>query len=178
MADRNFDEEFEYDKQEGHSFTLGGYTFRTPPVAPPGAFLDSGRGLFAAVRFLRRLVLPEDRANLERVLEMSDSSAILLDLAPELLSAAAFVLACEEGDDETARKKALDEMQKLVEQAMQPAEPGPLISAHEVDEAARWLMETTIGRPTTSPSPSGNGDGRTSRGSKVASSKAAKAGKP
>lgn len=169
MAERNFDEEFGYESQEGHSFTLGGHTFHTPPVAPPGAFLEGGRGLVAAVRFLRRVVKPEDRPALERILEMPDTSATLLDLAPSLFDAAASVVAT--ADDEAAHALALGELQALVEKAQEPTERGPLVSAAEVDKAAEWLMEVTLGTSPKEPSPSSNGAARTSPTSKAVSRK-------
>jgi hypothetical protein len=181
LAERNFDEEFAYDEAEGHTFVLGGYTFHTPPVARPGAFLNTGRGLMGAVRFLRAVIVPEDRANLERVLEMSDTSGRLIDLAPDLLSAATLVLAAEEmSDDEesaVARKEAFSRLREVVEQTMEAEEPGPAVSVIELDKVVDWLTEVTIGRPLVSPSSSGNGDERTSNGSKGISRKAARAGK-
>lgn len=170
MAERNFDEEFGYESQEGHSFTLGGHTFRTPPVAPPGAFLEGGRGLVAAVRFLRRVVMPEDRPELERILEMPDTSATLLDLAPSLLDAAANVIAS--ADDEQSHASALAELAVLVDKAQAPSgASGPLVSAREIDEVAGWLMDVTLGTSPKEPSPSSNGAARTSPTSKAVSRK-------
>jgi hypothetical protein len=108
---------------------------------------------------------------------MSDSSGKLLDLAPDFLAASVRLLGMEENGDEEGRRGALDQMRELVEKAMEPDEPGPLVSGHEIDVVAEWLMEVTIGRPLQSPSPSGNGEGRTSNGSKGTSRKAARAGK-
>lgn len=176
MAERDFDAEFVNETLEGHTFTLGGYTFNTPPVAPPGAFLAGGRGLVAATRFLRRLVLPEQRANLERVLESPDTSATLIDLAPELLTAVGLYLAALEG--EAGQEVALESLRDVVKRISEPeAHDGPMVSAYEVDTVSEWLMEVTLGRPTTSPSPSGNGGGRTSNGSKATSRKPARVGK-
>lgn len=178
MAERNFDEGTEAEHPEGHQFTLGGYTFRTFGVAPPGAFLAGGRGLMAAVRFLRRVVIPEDRPALERVLEMNDATATLLDMAPELLATAALMLASEEGGDADDRRRAIDRLRDVVERAQTPDEPtGVLVSGVQVDEVAKWLMEETIGRPTKPSSPSSSGDGATSNGSKATSRAPAKAGK-
>lgn len=176
MAERDFDAEFGNDAKEGHRFTLGGFTFHTPPVAPPGAFVAKGRGLMAAVAFLRAVVVPEDRANLERVFEMPDVTPSLVDTAPELLNKASDLLAAlaiQEGVDEA--KGALQEVVERA-QAVETRE-GPIVSAAQVDQVAEWLMEATIGRPTQSPSSSSSGAGRTSNGSKGASRQAAKAGK-
>lgn len=175
MAERNFDEEFDYGSQESHSFTLGGHRFTVRPVAPPGAWLEGGRGLVAAVRFLRRVVVPEDRAALERVLEMPDTSAALLDAAPDLLDVANLVLAT--ADDPESHVQALADLARVVEKAQVESEPGPLVSAHEVDQVAQWVMEQTLGRPTIASSPSGNGAGRTSPTSKAVSRKPTRAGK-
>lgn len=175
MAERNFDEEFDYGSQEGHSFTLGGHTFTVRPVAPPGAWLEGGRGLVAAVRFLRRVVVPEDRAALERILEMPDTSATLLDLAPDLLDAANLAVAT--ADDPESHAQALAELATVIEKAQADSEPGPLVSAHEIDQVAQWVMEHTLGRPTTASSPSSNGAGRTSPTSKAVSRKPTRAGK-
>lgn len=176
MAERNFDEEFDYEQQEGHTFTLGGYEFHTKAVVPPGAFLNVGRGLVAAVTFLRRVVLPEERVNLERIVEMPDSSAALLDAAPELLAAAKTAVRAEkDGVGTTIATEALASVIAQIE--LVSPHDGPMISAHEVDVVADWLMEVTIGRPTNAQSQSSNGAARTSNGSKVTSSKAARAGK-
>jgi len=177
LAERNFDEEYDYDSQQGHSFVLGGHTFHTRPVASPGAFLSAGGGLMAAVRFLRKLVLEEDRAALERVMEMDDTSASLIDAAPDLYAAAQRVLATEGISDPVRMTQALEKLREAVEKVRQDTEPGPIVSAAQVDEVAKWLMEETIGRPTRSPSSSSNGDGRTSDGSKASSRRPAKAGK-
>lgn len=178
MAERNFDEEYDYDSKEGHSFTLGGVTFHTPPVVSPGAFLAGGRGLLAAVRFLRRAVVPEEQALLERVLEMPDTTATLVELGPELLAVAGLVVAYDQADDDKGRKEAIDKLAEVIERASATQEPlGVMVSGEQIDKAAEWLMEVTIGRPTQSSSSSSNGAGRTSNGSKGASSKAARAGK-
>lgn len=183
MAERNFDEEFAELHGEGHSFTLGGYTFHTPAVAPPGAFLAGGRGLLLAVNFLRRVVLPEERADLERVLEMPDITGSLIDMAPDLLRAVMDFLVADElstAKDTERRDKALATLREVAgkaDAAMKAPEKGPDVSAVQVDEVADWLMEVTIGRPTKPPSPSGNGAGRTSSGSKATSRKPAKAGR-
>lgn len=182
MADRDFDAEFDYENVEGHTFTLGGYRFNTPPVAPPGAFLAAGRGLVAATRFLRRMVLPDQRADLERVLESPDTSATLIDLAPELLTAVGLYLAAldAEVDQEVkaGQQAALEALREIAERASQPeAHAGPRVSAYEIDTVSEWLMEVSLGRPTESPSPFGNGEGRTSNGSKAISRRPAKAGK-
>lgn len=172
MAERDFDAEFDHEKEK-HRFTLGGYRFRARAVAPPGAFLDASRGLTHAVRFLRRVVVPEDRAELERILEMGDTSANLIDNAPDLLQAAALVLATQ--DNEEAHTKALKSLREVIAKIEQPQEPGPEVSATQIDTAAAWLMEATIGRPLASASPSSPGAGRTSNGSRATSRKPARA---
>lgn len=175
MAERDFDAEVDHSQAEEHRFTLGGYRFRARAIAPPGAFLDASRGLNHAVRFLRRVVVPEDRAELERILEMSDSSAVLLDTAPDLLRAAALVLATEDMDNDEARAQAFKSLREVIEKIEQPQEPGPTVSATQIDDAAAWLMGETIGRPLASASPSSRGGGRTSNGSKATSRKPARA---
>jgi hypothetical protein len=176
MAERNFDEEFRNDELEPHTFTLGGHRFTVRPVAAPGAWLEGGRGLVAAVRFLRRVVVPEDRAALEAILEMPDTSATLLDLAPDLLRAAQMVLATQDAD-EPDRSKALVDLQAVVDRTQEPAEPGPMVSATDIDAVAEWLMQVTLGRPTNAPSPSSNGVGRTQPTSKAAPRKPVRTGK-
>lgn len=178
MAERNFDEEFGYEDQEGHTFTLGGYTFHTPAVVAPGAFLTKGRGMVAAMNFLRRVVLPEERADLERIFETPELTPSLVDLAPDLLGAASLLLGALEIGSEEGIATARTELQNVVERAQAVEDrAGPIVSAHQVDIVAEWLMEATIGRPTISPSSSGNGDGRISTGSKATSRARAKAGK-
>jgi hypothetical protein len=56
-------------------------------------------------------------------------------------------------------------------------DPDVYIDVDDLLEIARWLVEVTSGRPTKSPSSSGNGAGRTSSGSKVKPSKRVSSGK-
>lgn len=58
---KDFDAEYDYGKQKGHTFKLGGQVFHTKSVAPPAAWLQEETGLDAAINFLRILLVPEDR---------------------------------------------------------------------------------------------------------------------
>lgn len=73
MAERNFDDEYQIAAKEGHSFTLGGQTFHTKAIAPVAAFRDKETGLDAAIMFLKRLLVPDDREAFEALLANEDA---------------------------------------------------------------------------------------------------------
>lgn len=61
MAEKDFDAEFDYGEREGHTFVLGGEKFHTVGIAPLAAFLSDSRGLDAALEFIRKVLIKEDR---------------------------------------------------------------------------------------------------------------------
>jgi hypothetical protein len=73
MAERNFDDEYQIAAKEGHSFTLAGQVFRTKAIAPVAAFRDKETGLDAAIMFLKRLLVPEDREAFDLLMDNEDA---------------------------------------------------------------------------------------------------------
>lgn len=73
MAERNFDEEYQITEKEGHSFTLAGQVFRTKAIAPVAAFRDKETGLDAAIMFLKRVLVPEDREKFDALMADEDA---------------------------------------------------------------------------------------------------------
>jgi hypothetical protein len=176
MVERNFDEEFDYENAEGHAFTLGGYHFRTLPVAPPGAFLPGLRGLNAAVAFLRKIVVEEDRPNFERVVEQ-DVNARAIERLPKLLEAADLVVVAKEQGGRVELDAAVATLRAVLEEvAASEEKPSVIVSAYQVDQVASWLIEVTSGRPTPGPVSSGTGPDTTSDGSKESSPSPAETG--
>lgn len=79
MAEHNFDEGKDRALEEGHSFVLGGVTFRTKASMPPKVIAEEFKPGFAGVvDFLVKMVVPEDRAAFEHMIN-ADTANITPD---------------------------------------------------------------------------------------------------
>lgn len=70
MAERDFDEGYDLDQREGHTFLLGGEKFHTIPVttAPAYTALYENRGFAGTIAFLRKMIVEEDRESFDALL--------------------------------------------------------------------------------------------------------------
>lgn len=59
MASRNFDEDYDFEGLEGHTFTLGGKTFSTKPVARVAYLLHDETGVDSSIKFIRSMLATE-----------------------------------------------------------------------------------------------------------------------
>lgn len=79
MAERDFDAERKKTKKDGHKFTVGGETFRTYPgmsvtfwAAQEKAKGKSDIPLERTIRFLRSLIVKEDRVRFDKLIYSDD----------------------------------------------------------------------------------------------------------